>query len=57
MNLKQNVKAGTGLRVVQDREQWLAVVQTAMNLQVPSNVVSMVATTSSHEGLCYTFSC
>jgi hypothetical protein len=38
------VKAGTGLIVVQDREQWLALVKTALNLQVPSNVGNILAT-------------
>ena len=38
------MKAGTGLNVVQDREQWLALVKTALNLQVPSNVGNILAT-------------
>jgi len=38
------VKAGTRLIVVQDREQWLALVKTALNLQVPSNVGNILAT-------------
>jgi len=44
MSRKWNVKAGTGLIVVQDREQWLALVNTAVNLQVPSNVGNILAT-------------
>jgi hypothetical protein len=48
------VKAGTGLIVIQEREQWLALVRTAMNLQVPSDVENILATISSQEGLCST---
>ena len=40
------MKAGTGLIVVQDKEQWLALVKTALNLQVPSNVGNILPTIS-----------
>ena len=46
MSIKQNVKAGTGLIVVQDTEQWLALVETALNLQVPLHVGNILATIS-----------
>jgi hypothetical protein len=40
------VKAGTGLIVVQDMEQWLALVKTALNLQVLLHGQNILATIS-----------